>query len=174
MTVAMQGFGKVASYLAEYLIKEDCNIVVTDINEAARNRAKGMGLAVLDNIESIYDVNCDIFSPCALGGVLNDETIPRLKCKLIAGSANNQLLEDRHAAVLSDMDILYAPDYIINAGGVINIAEEIDKRYDSKVAEVRVGFIYQTVQEILNIAKLKNINTALAADELAKKRLAAN
>ena len=171
MTVAMQGFGKVASYLAEYLIREDCNIVVTDINEAARNRAKGMGLAVLDNIESIYDVNCDIFSPCALGGVLNDETIPRLKCKLIAGSANNQLLEDRHAAVLSDMDILYAPDYIINAGGVINIAEEIDKRYDSKVAEVRVGFIYQTVQEILNIAKLKNINTALAADELAKKRL---
>ena len=106
--------------------------------------------------------------------MLNDDTIPRLKCKLIAGSANNQLLEDRHAEVLSDLGILYAPDYIINAGGVINISEEIDKIYDSKAAEIRVGRIYQTVEEVLHIANVKNINTALAADELARMRLFVN
>jgi leucine dehydrogenase len=113
-TIAIQGFGKVASYLAGHLIQEDAKLIVTDINQSALDRAWELGLEVIDDPSAIYEIDCDIFAPCALGGILNDDTIPRLKCKVVAGSANNQLLDDRHASTLQDRGILYAPDYILS------------------------------------------------------------
>ena len=114
--VAIQGFGNVATNLSAHLIKEGAQLVVTDIYEEAMERAKGLGATIVGPDE-IYDVQCDIFSPNALGGILNDETIPRLKCGIVAGGANNQLREPGNAEALVRRDILYAPDYIINAGG---------------------------------------------------------
>ena len=127
-TVAMQGFGKVAYRTSEYLLQEGARLLATDIHEEALERARDMGATVVDP-QDIYDVACDIFSPCAMGGILNSQTIPRLKCRIVAGGANNQLFADEDGAELQRRGILYAPDYIINAGGVINIACEIGRDY---------------------------------------------
>ncbi|MDA0988538.1 MAG: Glu/Leu/Phe/Val dehydrogenase [Chloroflexi bacterium] len=172
-TVAIQGFGKVASYLAGHLVEEGARLIVTDINSSALDRAREQGLEVVDDPSAIYGVDCDIFSPCALGGVLNDDTIPRLNCKVVAGSANNQLLDDRHGAMLQERGILYAPDYIINAGGVINISLEMGRPYDEKAATEKVARIYDTVGQVIRIARTENITTARAADRLAEDRIAA-
>ena len=171
--MAVQGFGKVASYLAEHLVKAGTRLTVTDINSAALDRARAMGLEVVEDPSKIYDVECDIFVPCALGAVLNDETIPRLKCSVVSGSANNQLLEDRHAGLLQQRGILYAPDYIINAGGVINIALELGQPYDEDAALERVSRIYDTVEMVAATAASEGTTTARAADLLAERRIAA-
>ena len=172
-TIAIQGFGKVASYLAGHLMKEDARLIVTDISQSALDRAREQDLEVLEDPLAIYGVDCEIFAPCALGGILNDETIPRLKCKVVAGSANNQLLEDRHASTLQKRGILYAPDYIINAGGVINISLEMGQPYDEETALERVARIYDTVNRVINLARTNDITTARAADRLAEERIAA-
>ena len=117
-TVALQGYGKVATFTAHHLMKEDAKLVVTDVYEGALDRARDLGLAVVKP-EDIYGVDCDIFAPCALGGVINPKTIPQLKCKVVAGGANNQLLSDADADDLDRLGIVYAPDYIINSGGII-------------------------------------------------------
>jgi leucine dehydrogenase len=172
-TIAIQGFGKVASYLAGHLMKEDARLIVTDISQSALDRAREQDLEVLEDPSAIYGVDCDIFAPCALGGILNDETIPRLHCKVVAGSANNQLLEDRHASRLQKRGILYAPDYIINAGGVINISLEMGQPYDEEAALEKVARIYDTVNKVINLARTNDITTARAADRLAEERIAA-
>jgi leucine dehydrogenase len=173
-TIAIQGFGKVASYLAGHLMREDAKLIVSDINQSALNRARDLGLEVVDDPSAIYGVDCDIFAPCALGGILNDNTIPRLKCKVVAGSANNQLLGDRHASTLQDRGILYAPDYIINAGGIINISLEMGQAYDEKAAAEKVARIYDTVESVISLSRTNGITTARAADRLAEERIAAN
>jgi len=171
-TVAIQGFGKVGSYLAGHLRDEGVKIVATDVNEGAAKRAEEEFGATLVNSNEIYDVECDIFSPCALGGVLNGPTIPRLKCKIVAGGANNQLEEDEHGDLLQQRGILYAPDYIINAGGVINLSLEFTG-YNAELAKAQVAEIYHTVERVMAVAESDKISTARAADKLALDRIEA-
>ena len=171
-TVAMQGFGKVARCTAEHLLAEGATLVATDINEAALEKAQGMGATTVGPDE-IYDVACDIFSPCALGGVLNSRTIPRLKCKIVAGGANNQLASDEDGLALQRRGILYAPDYIINAGGIINVSCEMNGAYSAERAREMTERIYETTERVLRIASRDEIPTAQAADRLAEERIRA-
>ena len=171
-TVAMQGFGKVARYTAEHLLAEGATLVATDINEAALEKAQGMSATTVGPDE-IYDVACDIFSPCALGGVLNSRTIPRLKCKIVAGGANNQLASDEDGLALQRRGILYAPDYIINAGGIINVSCEMNGAYSAERAREMTERIYETTERVLRIASRDEIPTAQAADRLAEERIRA-
>ena len=120
----------------------------------------------------VYGLECDIFAPCALGGILSDQTIPSLQCKVVAGSANNQLLEDHHASMLQNRGILYAPDYIINAGGVINISLEMGRTYDVDAAKEKVSHIYDTISQVIHMAKTDGITTAQAADRIAEDYIA--
>ena len=169
-TVAVQGVGMVAYGLCKHLHEEGVNLIVTDINQDAVDRAiKDFGaIAVAPN--DIYSVNCDIFSPCALGGILNDETIPQLKAKAIAGSANNQLLESRHGKTLFEKGITYAPDYVINSGGVINVSDELQGYQRERVFK-RVESIYDILDNVFTISKEQQIPTSLAADRMAEGRI---
>ncbi len=169
-TVAMQGFGKVATFTAHHLMKEDAKLVVTDVYEGALDRARDLGLAVVKP-EDIYGVDCDIFAPCALGGVINPKTIPQLKCKVVAGGANNQLLSDADADDLDRLGIVYAPDYIINSGGIINVESEVDGEYNADRAREKTERIYEIMEQVLAIAKREEIPSAKAADRLAEDRL---
>ena len=169
--IAMQGFGKVALQTAHHLLKEDAQLVVTDVYESALDRARNLGLKVVAP-DNIYDLESDIFSPCALGGVLNGDTIPRLKCRMVAGGANNQLLDESEGAELQRRGILYAPDYVINAGGIINAEAEIGSTYNPDRARERTERIYETMARVIAISKQEEIPTSKAADRLAEERLA--
>ncbi|MBI4308037.1 MAG: hypothetical protein HY684_04455 [Chloroflexi bacterium] len=121
----------------------------------------------------IFDVPCDILAPCALGGVLNDTTIPRLRCQVVCGGANNQLAEDRHGEALMKRGILYAPDFIVNAGGIINISVELmTLGYNEDMARERTSRIYDTMQRVIAISKAEGVPTSKAADRLAEERIA--
>ena len=168
--IAMQGFGKVALQTAHHLLKEDAQLVVTDVYESALDRARDLGLKVVAP-DNIYDLESDIFSPCALGGVLNGDTIPRLKCRMVAGGANNQLLDESEGAELQRRGILYAPDYVINAGGIINVEAEIGSTYNPDRARERTERIYETMARVIAISKQEEIPTSKAADRLAEERL---
>ena len=169
--VAMQGFGKVATYTAHHLIKEDSQIVVTDIDEEALDRARKLGLPVVAPDE-IYDVECDIFSPCALGGVINPDTIPRITARVIAGGANNQLLTEADGEELHRRGVLYAPDYLINAGGIINVSAEIGTPYSADRAREKTERIYEIMSRVIQVSKKEEISIAKAADRIAEQRLA--
>ena len=168
--VVIQGFGKVATRMAHNLLKEDAHLVVTDIYADALDQARDMGLKVVSP-EKIFDVDADIFAPCALGGVLNGDTIPRLKCRVVAGAANNQLLTDEDGEELHRRGILYAPDYIINAGGIINASAEIGTVYNSALAQEKTERIYEIMGRVIQRSKVEEIPTAKAADRLAEERL---
>ncbi|MBI3578619.1 MAG: Glu/Leu/Phe/Val dehydrogenase [Ignavibacteriales bacterium] len=169
--IAVQGAGNVASYLCEHLAKEGATIFVTDIYEdKAKALAKRVKAKYVQS-EKIFDLPVDIFTPCALGGILNDKTIPRLKCKIVAGAANNQLLDEKkHSQLLIDRKILYAPDYAINAGGLINVANELEG-YSQERALKQAEGIYDILKNIFTIAKHENIPTYLAANKLAESRI---
>lgn len=169
-TVAVQGVGQVAYNLCKYLHKDNAHLVVTDINSEAVDQAVQDFGADAVKPDDIYDVDCDIFAPCALGGVINDDTISRLKAKVIAGSANNQLLEDRHGDMIHEKGIIYAPDYVINSGGVINVVEEM-KGYNEASVLNKVGTIYTALEQVFNISKEKDIPTSLAANDMAESRI---
>jgi leucine dehydrogenase len=171
-TIAVQGVGHVAFHLCRSLHEEGANLIVTDINEAAVKRAVDAFDASAVSPDEIYAVDCDIYSPCALGGTINDKTIAQLKAKVIAGSANNQLLEDRHGDVLHEKGIFYAPDYVINAGGVINVAEEL-QGYDEQNVINKVNGIYDLLDHVFGLSKEHNIPTYLAADKMAEDRIKA-
>jgi len=170
--VALQGLGKVGSRLLEHLVADGAQVAVTDLRperiEAAR--AAHPGVVGIDP-EEIYAFPCDIFSPCALGGVLNDGTIPRLRCAAVAGSANNQLAEPRHGDLLHERGILYAPDYVINAGGLIQVADEI-LGFSPERARRKVAAIYDRLLQIFAISQEEQIPTHRAADRLAEERIA--
>ncbi len=169
--VAMQGFGKVALNTAQHLMKEDAQLVVTDVYDSALDKARELGLKVVAP-ERIYDERCDIFAPCALGGVISSDTIPRLRCRIVAGGANNQLLTEADGVELHRRGILYAPDYIINAGGIINVSTEIGAAYSADRAREKTERIYGIIGKVIDISKREEIPTALAADRLAETRLA--
>jgi leucine dehydrogenase len=168
--VAIQGFGKVSSNLALYLKEVGAKLVVADIYEGAVKAARELGAEVVSP-EEIYDVPCDIFSPNALGGILNGQTIPRLKCRVVAGGANNQLLTEEDGEELHRRGILYAPDYIINAGGIINLSCEIGMAYDPELAREKTERIYESMEQVIRISREEGISTAQAADRLAEERL---
>jgi leucine dehydrogenase len=171
-TVAVQGAGKVAYYLMRHLREEGAAIIVTDIDtEKVRRAVQEFGASPVAP-EAIYDQDADIFSPNALGAVINDETLPRLKVQIIAGGANNQLAEDRHGDLLEQRGILYAPDYVINGGGVINVYGELH-RWPTERAKRKAGEIYETLLRIFDIAKRQRMPTYRAADRLAEQRIAA-
>lgn len=170
-TVAVQGLGNVAYKLCEYLHQEGARLIVTDINQVAVERAVNDFGAEAVAPDAIYKQQADIFSPCALGAILNDDTIAQLQVKIIAGSANNQLAESKHGQMLHDLGIVYAPDYVVNAGGVINVADEL-YGYNRERAMKRVETIYDSLTKIFTISKQQNIPTYLAANRLAEERIA--
>jgi len=171
-TVAVQGAGKVAYSLMQHLHAEGSNLIVTDIDEEKVKRAVQEFGARPVPPDAIYDQEADIFSPNALGAVINDDTLPRLKVEIIAGGANNQLAEDRHGDLLEKRGILYAPDYVINGGGVINVYGELH-RWPVERAKKKAGEIYETLLRIFDMAKRDQIPTYQAADRLAQQRIAA-
>lgn len=170
LNVAVQGLGSVGYGLCEYLHKAGANLVVTDINTNALNKAKQELGAKIVALDEIYDQEVDIYAPCALGATINDNTIKRLKVSIIAGCANNQLALARHGDLLVERGILYAPDYVINAGGIINIAFEDD--YSAEKATKKVEEIYDTLLDIFSKAEAENKATNIIADEMARKIIA--
>ena len=168
LTVAIQGVGETGGRLAEFLVKDNCTIVATDINETNIAKLKSKIAFTLVGTDEIYDAKCDIFAPCALGGTLNRETIPRLQCSIVSGSSNNQLLKESDGDLLVKRDILYVPDYAANAGGVINISCEIDQEYNEETAMKRTAAIENIVLEILQKADAQNLPTNVVADRIAE------
>jgi leucine dehydrogenase len=169
--VAVQGLGHVGYFLCGHLTKEGAKLVVCDINKDAVNKVVEEYNATSVEPDKIFSVDCDIYAPCALGAVVNDETIPQFKCKVIAGSANNVLSEDRHGDELESKGIVYAPDFVINAGGVIKCGVEIEG-YDDERCMKKVARIYQNIEKVFEIAKRDGIPTYKAADRMAEERIA--
>lgn len=171
-TVAIQGIGKVGERLLGLLIKEGAFCIIADLDsERCRKfRMKYGDQVQIADVGSIHKEDCDIFSPCARGGVINDETVDELKCLAIAGSANNQLADDRHGDLLHERGILYAPDYLVNAGGVIQVAGELEGYHEERVL-AKTRAIYEMLLAIYRRAKSENISTCRAADRLVIERL---
>ena len=170
-TVAVQGVGHVAYELCRYLNEAGAHLVVTDINQEAVDRVVNDFNAKSVGIDEIYDVEADVFAPCALGGVLNDDTINRLKVKVVCGSANNQLEDiDKHADQLENKGIVYAPDFFTNSGGVINVADELHG-YNEARAIANIEKIYDQMDKVFEISKRDKITSARAAEILAEERI---
>ncbi len=169
--VALQGLGKVGLKLARHLCDEGCQVIATDINADNIASARDMGVEIVDPDE-IYKVEADIFSPNALGAVINDETIDCFNCDIIAGAANNVLAEERHGKTLHQKGILYAPDYVINGGGLIQVADELsNSEYNEERVMRSCKGIYNQLLNIFEISVEKDIPTNEAADHLVEERL---
>ena len=170
MRVAVQGLGNVGSNLVKYLHEEGAKTIVTDIDQnRIKEHAEKYGSTAV-GVDEILTVECDILAPCALGAVVNDNTIGKLKCKAIAGGANNQLAEARHGDQLRELGILYAPDYVINAGGLMNVFVELEG-YSPDRAFDKTRKVYDNMMQVFEIAKRDNISTHIAADRLAEERI---
>jgi len=168
--VSLQGCGSVGGYLAGELHKAGAKLIVSDIDaERAARVARETGAEIVEG-DAIYGVDADIFAPCALGGILNDNTIPMLKVAIVSGGANNQLLEPRHGDMLEERGILYAPDYVANAGGVINVFGEV-AGWDAGHALAKADEIFDTVLKVFEIASAEGIPSYVAADRLAERRI---
>lgn len=171
-TYAVQGVGAVAKPLCEWIVEQGGRIVAADVNPANVEWAKQHVKATIVAPDQIHAVAADVFVPCALGAILNDTTIPQLKAKIVAGCANNQLARPEHAAALEGRGILYAPDYVINAGGIINVSCEFaEGGYRESTAIPKVDNIYVALKEIFATARERGITTAAAADDVALRRL---
>ncbi|MEM7108135.1 MAG: Glu/Leu/Phe/Val dehydrogenase dimerization domain-containing protein [Bacteroidota bacterium] len=172
--VGVQGVGQVGMYLVEHLAKEGAKVFITDISEVKLKKVAASSGASVIGMEDIYDLEMDIYAPCALGATLNDDTIPRLKCQIVAGAANNQLAEEkRHGYMLVDRNITYAPDFLINAGGLINVYEEYKGAYSRERTYATVEKIYDTCLQILNFSEEEGISTHKAAIQIAESRIKA-
>jgi leucine dehydrogenase len=170
VTVAIQGCGHVGYHLAKNLSTAGARLIVTDVDAQKAARLVEEFDATAVDTNEIFGVSADIFAPCALGGVINDQTIPQLRTKIVSGAANNQLLEERHGEMLSEAGILYAPDYAANAGGVFNGCTEL-LGWEQERATQKVDEIYDTILSIFEIAQHERISTNKAADRLAEKHL---
>jgi len=169
-TIAVQGCGHVGYYLAKELHETGAKLVVTDIDGERVKRAVADFSARAVPPDEIYGVQADVFAPCALGAIINDKTIPQLRVEIVAGAANNQLLEERHGDALEERNIMYAPDYVANAGGVINVYSEL-AGWTSARSFRKADEIYDTILKVFQIAKTEKIPTYLAADRLAEQRI---
>jgi len=170
--VAVQGLGHVGYYLCELLHEAGAVLVVTDIFEDKIDKIINEFGARAVKGDDIYSVDAEVFAPCALGAIVNDDSIARMKFKIIAGGANNQLLDEKiHDKKLKENNILYAPDYLINAGGVTNVFFEVINEYNRDRATKKVKNIYNILMEVYQIADHENITTVEAAARLAENRL---
>jgi leucine dehydrogenase len=169
-TITIQGCGNVGRYLAKELHEAGASLIVSDIRpDKAERVARETGAKIVEGDE-IFSQKADIFAPCALGGIINDKTLPMLKVEVVSGGANNQLLEERHGDKLEEMGMIYAPDYVANAGGVINVFGEV-AGWDSERSLRKADEIYDTILSVFEIAKAEGIPSYKAADRLAKRRL---
>jgi leucine dehydrogenase len=171
-TLSVQGCGHVGYYLAKELHTAGAKLIVTDIDpDRVKQVVSDFGARAVGPDE-IYGVQADIFAPCALGGIINDKTILQLKVEIVCGAANNVLLEERHGVELDKRGVLYAPDYVANAGGVINVYSEL-AGWDSARAFRKADEIYDTILKVFKIAKTDKVPTYVAADRLAEQRIKA-
>jgi len=170
ISVAIQGLGSVGFNLADMLFKERCKLFVADPDPKKTEEAKERYNAEIISSEEIYDVEADVFSPNALGGIINDQTIERLKVKIVAGAANNQLEDDRHGDVLHAKKILYAPDFVIGAGGLISVVNELKGYHRNRAIQQAKG-IYDLLSKVLDKSEKENIPTYKAASLLAEERI---
>jgi leucine dehydrogenase len=167
---AVQGVGKVGRPFVELLVANGAEVVISDANEATGASVSDEFGSKMVDPDEILQVDCDILSPCALGAVFDDLTIPKLACAAIAGSANNQLLEDRHATDIADRGILYAPDFVVNAGGLINVAEEL-RGYERSRALHRVEALRGATTAVFREADRLGVNPHKAAVAKAERRI---
>lgn len=168
--VAIQGCGNVGYNLAKELSAAGASLIVSDVDAAKIKRAVEEFRATPVSPENIYSAEADVFAPCALGGIINDRTLPQLKAEIVCGAANNQLLEERHGDALEERGILYAPDYVANSGGVLSGGSDLFGWSPEKVRE-KVRAVYDTLLSIFEIAKLERVPTYKAANRLAERRL---
>jgi leucine dehydrogenase len=171
-SVAIQGCGHVGYNLAELLYKEGADLIVTDIDNARVEKVVKDFEAKAVAPDEIYSVKANVFAPCALGGIINDQTIAQLKVDIVAGGANNQLAEERHGDMLEERGITYAPDYVINAGGLVNVNAELEG-WTMERARNKAGEIYDTILMVFEIAAEEGMPSYKAADRLAERRIAA-
>jgi len=171
LKIVVQGLGHVGAPLVAHLAREGASLIVADIDpQRVEEVSKEYDVKVI-GVDEVYDEDADIFAPCALGGVINDETIGRLKVKIIAGAANNQLEDiDKHGMAVHQKGLIYAPDYVINAGGLINVANEL-QGYHREKALSDVKNIYRIVDLILNLSKKEDIPTVRASNHIAERRI---
>lgn len=171
-TIAIQGVGKVGLRLLELLIEEGARCIISDLHHQRLSELDRhfLGKVELCDLDLIYGVECDLFSPCARGGVVNDQTLNQFQCAAIVGAANNQLAEDRHGDLLHEKGILYAPDYVVNGGGLIQVADEIEG-YCEERALAKTSAIYDILLQIFGRSKKENIPTCRAADRIVLERL---
>ena len=169
VTVAIQGLGKVGYDLARYLHKDGAKLIVGNrSNKAALERAADEFGATVVGTNEILTAECDILAPCALGAILNPNTIPTLRCKAVAGAANNQILDDASGLALKARGIYYAPDFVINGGGVINAAAEVDGPYNKDAVLAKVDNIYNTIEHILTESKETGVPEGIIATNYAE------
>ncbi|MBL7995021.1 Glu/Leu/Phe/Val dehydrogenase [bacterium] len=171
LRVAIQGLGHVGYYLVRHLHDEGAKLIVNDIDsERVKKVVNEFGAEYVD-ADKIYSVDADIFAPCAMGAIVNDQTIPQFKFKIIAGAANNQLADEaKHGKMLVDKKIVYAPDYVINSGGLINVYNELEG-YNQEKALSQAKGIYEIVKIILDLAEKENIPTYVASNRIAEERM---
>lgn len=170
-TVAVQGLGHVGYYLCRHLAAEDAKLLVTDIEQERVTRVAYEFDATPVGLDDIVTAEADIYAPCALGATINDETLPALRAQIVAGAANNVLAEARHGDALHDRGILYAPDYVINAGGLINVYGELNG-WRSEQSMRKAGEIYSTLLKLFELSQEEGIPTYRAADRIAEARIA--
>ncbi len=171
--IAVQGVGHVGEYLVEYLSKENADIYISDIDQDSLKRVSEKYGATVVGPDEIYDIDMDIYAPCALGATVNDDTLSRLKCSIIAGAANNQLkIEKVHGQAVMDKGMIYAPDYAINAGGVISCYAEV-KNLSSDWAMAKADDIYATIKNIVERSRTENVPTYAIANKMAEERVEA-
>jgi valine dehydrogenase (NAD+) len=171
--VGIAGLGKVGKHLARHLLDDGAAVVATDVSERALEwaRANHPQVDLVNDVHELITSDIDVYAPCALGGALNDDTVPVLRAKIVAGGANNQLAHPGVEKLLADRGVLYAPDYVVNSGGVIQVADEIEG-FNFERAQQRAGRIYDTTKQILQLAQAESIPPAMAADRLAERRMA--
>jgi valine dehydrogenase (NAD+) len=170
--VGVEGVGKVGRRLVEHLVADGAEVVITDVTEAAidRVRIEHPEVQVADGHAALAGADIDVYAPCALGGALDDATVEALQAKIVCGGANNQLAHAGIEKQLSDRDVLYAPDYVVNSGGVIQVADEIEG-FDFDRARQKAGGIFETTRRIFQIASDEGVPPAVAADRLAERRM---
>ncbi|MER7280696.1 Glu/Leu/Phe/Val dehydrogenase dimerization domain-containing protein [Dactylosporangium sp. NPDC000244] len=171
--VGIAGLGKVGKHLTKHLLDDGASVVATDVSERARDWARETypQVDLVDGNDDLIAAPIDVYAPCALGGALNDDSVPLLRAKIVAGAANNQLAHPGVEKLLAERDVLYVPDYVVNSGGVIQVADEIEG-FNFARAKERAGRIYDTTKQILELASVEGVPPALAADRLAERRMA--
>jgi len=171
--IAVQGVGHVGEYLVKHLRDENAEVYISDIDQDALKRISNQYGAKVVGLDEIYDIDMDIYAPCALGATVNDDTLSRLKCSIIAGSANNQLANEViHGQAVLDKGIIYAPDFVVNAGGVINVYAEVTNK-SAEWALAKAEGIYDTIHQIIKRSSDENIPSYAIANKLAEERIEA-